>query len=74
MQIEWRRSTKYKEAHCVEIGAIGRRSTKCESHHCVAVDRPAVDQVHMRDSKNPDGPVLTFGAGAWRVFLAGLKR
>jgi hypothetical protein len=28
--------------------------------------------VAVRDSKNPDGPVLVFGAGEWRAFVAGI--
>ncbi|WP_173093655.1 DUF397 domain-containing protein [Actinomadura verrucosospora] len=30
--------------------------------------------VAARDSKDPSGPVLTFGAGEWRTFLAEVKR
>ena len=29
--------------------------------------------VAVRDSNDPDGPVLTFSAGAWQRFTAGLK-
>ena len=36
---------------------------------CVEVASMA-DNVAVRDSKNPDGPVLTFPAAVWRVFLA----
>jgi hypothetical protein len=27
----------------------------------------------MRDSKNPDGPVLAFTEAEWRAFIAGVK-
>jgi hypothetical protein len=27
----------------------------------------------VRDSKNPDGPVLRFASGEWRRFLASVK-
>ncbi|MGI5329110.1 DUF397 domain-containing protein [Actinomadura nitritigenes] len=30
--------------------------------------------VGTRDSKDPSGPVLTFGRGEWRTFLADVKR
>ncbi|HKN96839.1 MAG TPA: DUF397 domain-containing protein [Pseudonocardiaceae bacterium] len=30
--------------------------------------------VGLRDSKNPDGPVLTFGHGRWADFLRSCKR
>ncbi|MFE7541470.1 DUF397 domain-containing protein [Streptomyces platensis] len=26
--------------------------------------------IHIRDSKNPDGPILTLSAAAWSAFLA----
>jgi hypothetical protein len=29
--------------------------------------------VSIRDSKNPDGPVLTFTFDEWRAFLSGAK-
>ncbi|MHA7957065.1 DUF397 domain-containing protein [Streptomyces sp. L500] len=30
--------------------------------------------VPVRDSKSPDGPVLTLPAAAWSAFLTGVKR
>jgi len=39
---------------------------------CVEVAQlPAV--VAVRDSKDPDGPRLTFSPGEWRAFVAGVK-
>jgi hypothetical protein len=38
----------------------------------VAATRPT-GAVPVRDSKNPSGPVLTVGAGAWRAFVDGLR-
>ncbi|MFB9906012.1 DUF397 domain-containing protein [Allokutzneria oryzae] len=29
--------------------------------------------VLIRDSKNPDGPALTFGPAAWKRFLGAVK-
>ncbi|MFG2879890.1 DUF397 domain-containing protein [Streptomyces sp. NPDC048337] len=40
---------------------------------CVEVATNLVGTVPVRDSKNPDGPVLGFGAEAFGVFLAGVK-
>jgi hypothetical protein len=37
----------------------------------VAQDEP--DRVFVRDSKDPDGPVLTFRAREWEAFIAGAK-
>jgi Domain of unknown function (DUF397) len=39
---------------------------------CVEVGWPA-DAVAVRDSKNPDGPRLTFGADQWRAFLTEVR-
>ncbi|QKW00298.1 DUF397 domain-containing protein [Streptomyces sp. NA02536] len=33
----------------------------------------ATGAVPVRDSKNPSGPVLTVGAGAWQAFVDGLR-
>jgi hypothetical protein len=30
-------------------------------------------EVHVRDSKNPDGRILTFDYGEWSAFLSGVK-
>jgi hypothetical protein len=38
--------------------------------NCVQVGWPKPDGLAVRDSKNTSGPVLTFGAEAWRTFLA----
>lgn len=49
-----------------------RTSTRCETAACVAV---AVGrrQVRMRDTADPAGPVLTFGADTWTAFLDGIR-
>jgi Domain of unknown function (DUF397) len=31
------------------------------------------DAIGLRDTNDPDGPVLTFSAGTWRAFIARLK-
>lgn len=38
----------------------------------VAATRPT-GAVPVRDSKNPSGPVLTVGVGAWQAFVDGLR-
>jgi hypothetical protein len=30
-------------------------------------------EVHVRDSKRPDGPVLSFTPSEWRAFVTGVK-
>jgi hypothetical protein len=50
-----------------------RRSTYCSSNGCVEVARGS-NTVHVRDTKDPDGPQLTVSVDAWRAFIASLKR
>ncbi|MEU3454075.1 DUF397 domain-containing protein [Micromonospora sp. NPDC006766] len=40
----------------------------------MATNLPGVVGVGVRDSKDPAGPVLTFDAYAWRVFVAAPPR
>jgi hypothetical protein len=49
-----------------------RRSSRCAVNGCVEVDTSA-GTVRVRDSKHPDGPVLTFGVEEWRAFVVGVK-
>ncbi|MBH1935770.1 DUF397 domain-containing protein [Streptomyces sp. AV19] len=43
---------------------------------CVEFSRTlaASDVIPVRDSKNPEGPALTFEVGAWSLFIANVKR
>jgi hypothetical protein len=50
-----------------------RTSSHSEGDACVEVaDGP--DGVRLRDSKDPDGPVLAFDAEDWTAFIAGVRR
>ncbi|WP_167500986.1 DUF397 domain-containing protein [Streptomyces malaysiensis] len=40
---------------------------------CVEVADSLPGIVPVRDSKNPDGPVLIFPNSSWSTFIAGLK-
>ncbi|MFJ4668175.1 DUF397 domain-containing protein [Kitasatospora purpeofusca] len=40
---------------------------------CVEVAVGSAGAVPVRDSKDPEGPALIFGAAAWSSFLAGVK-
>ncbi|MFE0376329.1 DUF397 domain-containing protein [Streptomyces inhibens] len=53
---EWRKSSYSGSAggDCVEVAT-------CSSPHAT---------IHVRDSKNPDGPALSLSATAWAAFLA----
>jgi hypothetical protein len=65
----WRKSTRSGMNGCVEVAF--RRSSGCNNATCVEV---AIDQtvVLVRDSKDPDGPRLSFSREEWRAFLAGV--
>jgi hypothetical protein len=49
-----------------------KRSRYCEANACVEVARTD-DSVFIRNSTNPDGPVLTFTHAEWTAFLRGLR-
>ena len=57
-------------------GTSWRKSTHSDGNmgDCaeVATNLPGI--VAVRDSKNPDGPVLTFTQAEWRAFLKSIKR
>ncbi|QKW38612.1 DUF397 domain-containing protein [Actinomadura sp. NAK00032] len=85
----WCKSTRSTDqGHCVEVGvhpvdtgsgggSVRVSPWKASSHstqqgNCVEVaSERAV--VLARDSKDPDGPVLGFGADAWAAFLNTVK-
>jgi len=56
-------------------GAVWRKSTRSGGNggNCVEVAGNLPDVVAVRDSKDPDGAVLTFSPGAWRAFIARIR-
>ncbi|MBB1259018.1 DUF397 domain-containing protein [Streptomyces alkaliterrae] len=69
----WRKSSHSSDegGACVEVGYAWRKSSRStdEGGNCVEVAAcPSV--VHVRDSKNPDGPVLTLSPSTWSAFTA----
>jgi hypothetical protein len=56
-------------------GAVWRKSSRSGSNggNCVEVAE-RLGAVAVRDSKNPDGPALTFSRPSWRTFTAQLKQ
>ncbi len=53
-------------------GARWRKSTRSNGQggNCVEVADNLPGVVAVRDSKDPSGPVLAFGPGSWRAFVA----
>ncbi|MEX5709935.1 DUF397 domain-containing protein [Parafrankia sp. FMc6] len=53
--------------------AVWRKSSHSATQtNCVEISR-VPDGVAVRDSKDPDGPVLLFTPGEWAAFLAGVR-
>lgn len=70
----WRRSSRStQQGNCVEVGDIWRTSSHSANNgSCVEAGAGQVS-VLARDSKDPEGPVLGFGADAWAAFLDTVK-
>ncbi|MBA2808218.1 DUF397 domain-containing protein [Streptomyces sp. KM273126] len=56
---------------CLEAAYTWRKSTYSSGGggECVEIS-PCPRTIHIRDSKNPTGPHLTFSPTAWSAFLA----
>lgn len=74
--VVWRKSrhSGSQGGDCIEVACFWRKSSHSSSQtqECVEVTH-ARQVVAVRDSKDPDGPVLTFGRSAWIAFLNTLK-
>ncbi|WP_428964202.1 DUF397 domain-containing protein [Micromonospora fluostatini] len=56
-------------------GAIWRKSSRSNNGgDCVEVADNLPGVVGLRDSKDPTGPILTFGPAAWSRFVEGVKQ
>ncbi|MFE6934253.1 DUF397 domain-containing protein [Streptomyces sp. NPDC057699] len=53
---------------CLEVAWRKSSYSGAEGGECIEVASLAT-HVHIRDSKQPDGPVLTVGVRAWAGFL-----
>ncbi|TDC44876.1 DUF397 domain-containing protein [Actinomadura sp. KC345] len=71
--VQWHKSSySAEEGHCVEVGTWRKSSWSADEGNCVEIGiGDAV--VLARDSKDPDGPVLGFGADTWGAFLDTVK-
>ncbi|MGI5245842.1 DUF397 domain-containing protein [Dactylosporangium sp. CA-139066] len=50
-----------------------RKSSYCGNSTCVEVADLASDGIFVRDAKNPDASVLSFGRDTWGAFVTGIK-
>lgn len=77
--LEWRwRKSSYSGnggANCVEVGTLWRKSSYSGNGggNCVEVAPNLPDAVAVRDSKNPDGPVLIVSRDEWASFITSLR-
>ena len=53
---------------------VWRKSSRsgCGNNNCVEI-ASLVDAVLVRDSKDPDGPVMSFAQPDWQAFLSAVK-
>ena len=49
-----------------------KKSTKSGQNNCVEVTQARDGRVLVRDSKNPDGPVLAFSIESWQDFITAI--
>lgn len=57
------------------VGVVWRKSSYSDggADNCVEIADGFPGTVPVRDSKDPDGPVLLFPDGAWSAFMATVK-
>ena len=68
----WIRSSAcHSSTCCVEV-SFRKSSFSGNNGQCVEVAQHC-DEVLVRDSKDPDGPVLRFDRGEWVAFLGGVR-
>lgn len=73
MDRQWIKSSySYSNGNCVEVGWHKAKASNYNGA-CVEAGSGACGMVHVRDSKNPEGAVLSFPPRAWEAFLAGVK-
>ncbi|WP_433359261.1 DUF397 domain-containing protein [Streptosporangium sp. CA-115845] len=86
-RVTWRKSSRSGNGqNCVEVGVWQKSSFSGNGQDCVEVAlgdtsrtevEPGPDSerlVLVRNSKDPEGPVLAFTPGEWDAFIAGIKR
>ncbi|MER5418450.1 DUF397 domain-containing protein [Streptosporangium roseum] len=84
----WRKSSQSNAngGQCVEVGVWHKSSLSGNAQNCVEValadsphpgtdPTPDADRLFLvRDSKDPEGPVLAFSSTEWDAFLTAIKR
>lgn len=55
------------------IGKEWKSAPACLDGTCIQAREGDADGVDVRDSKDPDGPILRFTAAEWVAFIDGAK-
>lgn len=56
---------------CLEVAYDWRKSSYSSDQGGACIEVATCPHaIHVRDSKNPDGPALTLSASAWATFIA----
>jgi hypothetical protein len=77
--LEWRwRKSSYSGSggsNCVEVGTVWRKSSYSGNGggDCVEVARSFPGNIAVRDSKDPDGPILVMSRDQWASFIARVR-
>lgn len=77
----WTKAASCESGNCVEVrkveammGETWRKATKSNNNGACAEVRRTADEIQVRDSKNPTGPVLSFTPAEWEAFLDGANK
>ena len=76
--IRWRKSSYSNgQGDCVELAALGAARWRKSSYsnaegNCVELAEAGTG-IALRDSKNPEGPVLRFTTAEWMMLTAAVK-
>ena len=66
-------SQSMSNGQCVEAGWV-KSSLSFSNGNCVEVTQLPENYVGVRNSRHPDGAVLTFTPEEWSAFIAGAKK
>jgi Domain of unknown function (DUF397) len=68
----WRKSSTCEAGTCVEVNFV--KSTRSGTNGACVEVASCTCGVKVRDSKDPDGPVLGFTHAEWDAFVTGAKK
>ena len=55
-----------------QLSPVWQRSRLCDTNACVEATIIG-DEIAVRDSKDPDGPILRFTKSEWSAFVGGVQ-